>query len=80
MIRHADEMPTVRIPNMLGGKLYVDGQRFLEADESMGAGAFFGRATMPPGGSFGFHIQKCRCLLYTSAKALLKDDIYPAKY
>ncbi len=60
MIRHAADMPTVRIPNMLGGKLYVDGQRFLEADESMGAGAFFGRATMPPGGSFGFHIQKCR--------------------
>jgi mannose-6-phosphate isomerase-like protein (cupin superfamily) len=31
-----------------------------QADESMGAGAFFGRTTMPPGGSFGFHIQKCR--------------------
>ena len=60
MIRHAKDMPVVRIPNMLGGKRYVDGQRFLEADESMGAGAFFGRATMPPGGSFGFHIQKCR--------------------
>ncbi len=60
MIRHVQDMEVVRIPNMLGGKLYVDGQVFMKPEESMGAGSFFGRATMPPGGSFGFHEQKCR--------------------
>ncbi len=60
MIRHTEDMEMVRIPNMLGGKRYVDGQIFLKPEESMGAGAFFGKAIMPPGGSFGFHEQKCR--------------------
>lgn len=59
MIRHLKDMPTKHYENNCGGKLYVDAARFIEADEAMHAGSFWGRVTMVPGSSVGYHEQKC---------------------
>ncbi len=80
MIIRGKDIPVPHYANMLGGRKYVDGQRYLEESLSMGAIPFFGRATMPPGGSFGFHIQKCRprgdmeIYYIIKGKALAYDD------
>lgn len=52
-------MPTKHYDHNCGGKLYVDAVRFLEADETMHAGSFWGRVTMVPGSSIGYHEQNC---------------------
>ena len=59
MIKHLKDMPVKRYEHNCGGKLYVDAARFLEADEAMHAGSFWGRVTMIPGSSIGYHEQKC---------------------
>ena len=60
MIRHAKDMEIEEISNMLGGRKFCNGYVVLTPAEMQGARAFFGRAIMPPGGSFGFHEQNCR--------------------
>lgn len=59
MIRRISEMRTKHYDSMLGGNLYVDAHVLLESEKAMGAGSFFGRASMPPGASIGYHEQKC---------------------
>lgn len=59
MIKHLKDMPGKHYNHNCGGKLYVDAVRFLEADEAMQAGSFFGRVTMVPGSSIGYHEQNC---------------------
>ena len=55
MVRTAKEMGVNHYENMRGGKRAVDAAKFLEAEESYGAGSIFGRAVIPPGGSIGYH-------------------------
>lgn len=59
MIKYLKDMPTKHYESNCGGKLYVDAARFLEADEAMHAGSFWGRVNMVPGSSVGYHEQKC---------------------
>jgi quercetin dioxygenase-like cupin family protein len=55
MVRKASEMGVNHYENMRGGNLSVDAAKFLEASDSYGAGSFFGRASMQPGASIGYH-------------------------
>lgn len=59
MIKRIRDMRTKHYDNMLGGEQYVDARVFLESEEVLGAGSFFGHASMPPGASIGYHEQKC---------------------
>ena len=59
MVKFLKDMPTKHYEHNCGGELYVDACRFLEADEALHAGSFFGRVTMVPGSSVGYHEQKC---------------------
>lgn len=59
MIKFLKDMPTKHYESNCGGKLYVDAARFIEADEAMHAGSFWGRVTMVPGSSVGYHEQNC---------------------
>ena len=59
VIKHSGSMPTKHYDHNCGGKLYVDAERFLEPEDVLFAGSFFGRVTMPPGSSIGYHEQNC---------------------
>lgn len=55
MIRTVEEIGVNYNDNMRGGRLTVSAVKFLEAADAYGAGSFFGKATIPPGGSIGCH-------------------------
>ena len=55
MVRTVQDMGVNHYENMRGGMLTVSAVKFLEAEDSYGAGSFFGKATIPPGGSIGYH-------------------------
>lgn len=55
MVRTVKDMGVNHYENMRDGVGTVTAVKFLEAADSYGAGSFFGRAVIPPGGSIGYH-------------------------
>ncbi len=76
MVRTSEELGSKHYDNMRGGKLFVDAVKFLEAGDSYGAGSFFGKASIPPGGSIGYHTHSGEYEVYyiLSGTALVSDD------
>ena len=64
MIRTEKEMGIKHYAHMRGGKLSDSAVKFLEAADSYGAGSFFGKAAIPPGGSIGYHEHKGEFEIY----------------
>ena len=76
MIRTEKEMGINHYEHMRGGILSVSAVKFLEAADSYGAGSFFGKAAIPPGGSIGYHEHKGEFEIYyiLEGTAKVNDD------
>jgi mannose-6-phosphate isomerase-like protein (cupin superfamily) len=55
IIRHSEEMKTVHMENMRGGKGTVTVKHILNPDEMLGKGRLFAENIVPPGASIGLH-------------------------
>lgn len=55
MIRKADQMRTVFLPNLKDGKETVKVINFIESEEAENKGKLFGISVIPAGGSIGYH-------------------------
>ncbi len=72
MIKKEAELIKKHYENIRDGKLHVDAVCFLNAEDSYGAGSFFGKATIPPGGSIGYHQHKGETEIYYILKGKAK--------
>jgi len=55
LIRHGEEMKTVLMEKMRGGKGIVTVRHLLNPDEMIGKGRLFAENILPPGASIGLH-------------------------
>jgi mannose-6-phosphate isomerase-like protein (cupin superfamily) len=72
MVKRKHELVQNHYENMRGGRLSVHAVKFLEAEDSCGAGSFFGHAVIPPGGSIGRHSHTGETEVYYILKGTAK--------